>query len=168
MPANAKHLQGDFSDMLQLPEPDAVPHLRSADDAARSGEPRAGMIRDPFPNNIIPRDRIFNPDGTYKNPLMGLYAAIVPPPNQNFLSPTQAADRQLLPGERAERAGQPSLRRALRLQPLRSRPLLLPRQRQQFTRTRRLDVRIADAAVSRPAQQRSRALTWSYTGNWTH
>ena len=32
------------------------------------------MIRDPFPNNIIPRDRIFNPDGSYKNPLMDLYS----------------------------------------------------------------------------------------------
>ena len=43
------------------------------------------MIRDPFPNNIIPRDRIFNPDGTYKNPLMALYSRMIPKPNQNFI-----------------------------------------------------------------------------------
>src|SRR4029434_1630211 len=43
------------------------------------------VIRDPFPNNVIPRDRIFNPDGSYKNKLFGLYAAAVHPPNQNFL-----------------------------------------------------------------------------------
>ena len=30
-----------------------------------------------------------NPNGTYKNPLFGLYEAMVPAPNQNFLSPTQ-------------------------------------------------------------------------------
>ena len=43
------------------------------------------MIRDPFPNNVIPRDRIFNPDGSYKNPLMALYSKMVPQPNQNFV-----------------------------------------------------------------------------------
>ena len=47
------------------------------------------VIRDPFPNNIIPRDRFMNANGTYKNPLFGLYKAMVPAPNQNFLSPTQ-------------------------------------------------------------------------------
>jgi hypothetical protein len=30
-----------------------------------------------------------NPDGTYKNPAFALYRAMVPPPNQAFLSPTQ-------------------------------------------------------------------------------
>ena len=30
-----------------------------------------------------------NADGTYKNPLFGLYKAMVPAPNQNFISPTQ-------------------------------------------------------------------------------
>ena len=47
------------------------------------------VIRDPFPGNIIPKDRFMNPDGTYKNPAFGLYQAMVPAPNQNFLSPTQ-------------------------------------------------------------------------------
>jgi hypothetical protein len=43
------------------------------------------MIGDPFPNNIIPLDRIFNPDGSYKNPMMDLYSRMVPTPNQNFI-----------------------------------------------------------------------------------
>ena len=30
-----------------------------------------------------------NPDGTYKNPAFGMYQAMVPSPNTNFLSPTQ-------------------------------------------------------------------------------
>ena len=30
-----------------------------------------------------------NANGSYKNPLFGLYKAMVPAPNQNFLSPTQ-------------------------------------------------------------------------------
>ena len=30
-----------------------------------------------------------NADGTYKNPAFGLYQAMVPAPNQNFISPTQ-------------------------------------------------------------------------------
>ncbi len=47
------------------------------------------VIRDPFPNNIIPKDRFMNPNGSYKNPAFGLYQAMVPAPNQNFLSPTQ-------------------------------------------------------------------------------
>ena len=55
-------------------------------DPARPGK----FIRTPFPNNIIPRDRFMNPDGTYKNPLFGLYAAMLPQPNQNFASATQA------------------------------------------------------------------------------
>ena len=47
------------------------------------------MIRTPFANNIIPEDRIFNADGTYKNPLMALYSKMVPKPNQNFVEDGQ-------------------------------------------------------------------------------
>ena len=35
VPANEKHLQGDFSDLLRLPNPAQYPDLRSADGAAR-------------------------------------------------------------------------------------------------------------------------------------
>jgi hypothetical protein len=88
VPANAKQLQGDFSDMLQLPNPAQYiiyDPLTARPDPANPNR----VIRDPFPNNIIPRNRIFNPDGSYKNAVAGIYAAAVPPPNQNFLSPTQ-------------------------------------------------------------------------------
>jgi hypothetical protein len=97
VPANEKHLNGDFSDLLLLPSgaganTPAGHHqyqifdpLTTRPDPARPGR----VIRDPFPNNIIPKDRFMNPDGSYKNPAFGFYRAMVPAPNQNFLSPTQ-------------------------------------------------------------------------------
>ena len=84
VPANEKHLQGDFSDLLRLPSPaqyQIYDPLTTRPDPANPNR----MIRSPFPGNIIPRDRIFNPDGSYKNPLAGLYARMVPQPNQNFV-----------------------------------------------------------------------------------
>jgi hypothetical protein len=88
VPANDKHLQGDFSDMLRLPNPNQYiiyDPLSARPDPANPNR----VIRTAFPNNIIPRDRIFNPDGTYKNKLFGLYAAAVPRPNQNFVEQGQ-------------------------------------------------------------------------------
>ncbi len=84
VPANQQHMQGDFSDLLRLPNPaqyQIYDPLTTRPDPANP----ARMIRDPFPGNIIPRDRIFNPDGSYKNPLMALYSKMVPKPNQNFV-----------------------------------------------------------------------------------
>ena len=84
VPANEKHLQGDFSDMLQLPSPNQ--YIIYDPLTARPDPNNANrVIRTAFPNNVIPRDRIFNADGSYKNPLFGLYAAAVPAPNQNLL-----------------------------------------------------------------------------------
>ena len=88
VPANDKHLQGDFSDMLRLPNPNQYiiyDPLTARPDPANPNR----VIRTPFPNNVIPRDRIFNPDGTYKNKLFGLYAAAAPKPNQNFVEEGQ-------------------------------------------------------------------------------
>ena len=97
VPANRKHLDGDFSDLLLLPSgagasTPAGHHqyqifdpLTSRPDPVRPGR----IIRDPFPGNIIPRNRFMNADGSYKNPAFGMYQAMVPDPNQNFLSPTQ-------------------------------------------------------------------------------
>jgi hypothetical protein len=84
VPANAKHLEGDFSDLLKLPNP---AQYQIYDPLTTRPDPTnpSRMIRDPFLNNIIPRGRIFNPDGTYKNPLMALYSKLVPQPNQNFV-----------------------------------------------------------------------------------
>jgi hypothetical protein len=84
VPANEAHLQGDFSDLLRLPNPaqyQIYDPLTTRPDPANP----ARMIRTPFANNIIPRDRIFNADGTYRNPLMNLYSRMVPKPNQNFI-----------------------------------------------------------------------------------
>jgi hypothetical protein len=84
IPANEKHLQGDFSDLLRLPNPaqyQIYDPLTTRPDPANPNR----MVRDPFPNNIIPRDRIFNPDGSYRNPLMNLYSRMLPKPNQNFI-----------------------------------------------------------------------------------
>ncbi len=96
VPANRKHLEGDFSDLLLLPSgagattPPGHHQYQIFDPLTTRPDPlRPGrVIRDPFPGNIIPRDRFMNPDGSYKNPAFGLYQAMVPAPNQNFLSPT--------------------------------------------------------------------------------
>src|SRR5436190_1125126 len=97
VPANRKHLDGDFSDLLLLPSGNnattpAGHHqyqiydpLTTRPDPLRPGR----VIRDPFPGNIIPKNRFMNADGTYKNPAFGMYQAMVPAPNQNFISPTQ-------------------------------------------------------------------------------
>src|SRR5688572_24027508 len=96
VPANRKHLEGDFSDLLLLPSgagattPTGHHQYQIFDPLTTRPDPlRPGsVIRDPFPGNIIPKDRFMNPDGSYKNPAFGLYQAMVPAPNQNFVSPT--------------------------------------------------------------------------------
>jgi hypothetical protein len=88
VPANAKHLDGDFSDLLTLGTPgqyQIYDPLTVRPDPARPGS----FIRTPFPNNIIPKDRFMNPNGTYKNPLFALYRDMIPPPNQNFVEQGQ-------------------------------------------------------------------------------
>ena len=69
------HLRGDFSDLLLLPNPQQYriyDPLTARPDPNRPGR----IIRDPFPNNIIPQNRIVNP--AYK-----LYTQFLPAPNQN-------------------------------------------------------------------------------------
>jgi hypothetical protein len=88
VPANEKHLNGDFSDLLALPngsQYQIYDPLTVRPDPARPGS----FIRTAFPNNIIPRDRFMNPNGTYKNPLFGLYKDMSPQPNQNFVEAGQ-------------------------------------------------------------------------------
>src|SRR5206468_816482 len=97
VPANQKELDGDFSDLLLLPSgagastPAGAHQYQIYDPLTTRPDPdRPGrVIRDPFPGNIIPKNRFMNADGTFKNPAYGLYRAMVPAPNQNFLSPTQ-------------------------------------------------------------------------------
>jgi hypothetical protein len=81
IPANDKQLAGDFSDLLLLPngsQYQIYDPLTTRPDPARPGH----VIRDPFPGNIIPADRI-------TNPLYKLYTGLLPTPNQNPTSPTQ-------------------------------------------------------------------------------
>ena len=140
MPANAKHLQGDFSDLLELPNPaqyQIYDPLTTRPDPANPSR----MIRDPFPNNIIPRDRIFNPDGSYKNPLMALYSQMVPQPNQNFVENGQQPTGNFYQGGQPDspKSHQYGFRR--RLQRSREGSLLLPHQRHHVPRVReRLDL----------------------------
>ena len=84
VPANQKHLDGDFSDLLTLGSPGQFviyDPLTVRPDPARPGS----FIRTAFPGNIIPKDRFMNANGTYKNPLFGLYRGMVSGPNQNFV-----------------------------------------------------------------------------------
>jgi hypothetical protein len=71
----AAHLRGDFSDLLLLPNPQQYriyDPLTARPDPNRPGR----IIRDPFPNNVIPQNRIVNP-------AYGLYTQFLPAPNQN-------------------------------------------------------------------------------------
>ena len=121
-----KELDGDFSDLLQLPTgagastPAGAPvsDLRSADGAARSGCVRARIIRDPFPGNIIPKNRFMNPDGTYKNPAFALYHGDGAGAEPELPLAEPAADQQLLPRGGARPAAQRPDQRPHRLQPV--------------------------------------------------
>jgi hypothetical protein len=77
VPANEKHLNGDFSDLLTLPNP-AQYQIYDPLTVHRDPNNPNRFIRDPFPNNMIPANRIVNP-------LYSLYRKMVPPPNQNFV-----------------------------------------------------------------------------------
>ena len=77
VPASAAQLNGDFSDLLRLPNPaqyQIYDPLTVRPDPANPNR----FIRSPFPNNIIPANRIVNP-------LYNLYRQMVPPPNQNLI-----------------------------------------------------------------------------------
>ena len=77
IPANAAQLNGDFSDLLRLPNP-AQYQIYDPLTVHRDPANPNRFIRDPFPNNIIPANRIVNP-------LFNLYKQMVPQPNQNFV-----------------------------------------------------------------------------------
>ena len=82
IPASAKQLAGDFSDLLNLPngtQYQLYDPLTTRPDPARPGH----VIRDPFPGNIIPADRI-------TNPLYKFYRDTLPDPNQNPTSSSVA------------------------------------------------------------------------------
>src|SRR6185295_2292164 len=77
VPASAAELNGDFSDLLKLPNP-AQYQIYDPLTVHRDPANPNRFIRDPFPNNIIPANRIVNP-------LYNLYKQMLPKPNQNLL-----------------------------------------------------------------------------------
>jgi hypothetical protein len=88
IPASEAHLRGDFSDLLLLPNPQQYQiydPLTARPDPNRPGR----VIRDPFPNNIIPANRIVNP-------MYPLYTQFLPTPNQNPTSPGLAPTNNYL------------------------------------------------------------------------
>ena len=93
IPASDKQLAGDFSDLLLLPrgaQYQIYDPLTTRPDPTRPGH----VIRDPFPGNIIPADRI-------TNPLYKTYTGFLPKPNNNPTSPDQEPLNNYYP------AGQP-------------------------------------------------------------
>jgi len=166
VPANAAHLRGDFSDLLRLPNPaqyQIYDPLTTKPDPANPSR----MIRDPFPNNIIPANRIFNADGSYKNPLMALYAKMVPQPNQNFVENGQQPTANFYQG------GQPDSPKSHQYG-VRLDYNISPRDRL-FFRTSGVTFleyvsdwtyQNADPKLRMNSADRSR-YQWSYTGTWT-
>ena len=77
IPASAAELNGDFSDLLKLPN-SAQYQIYDPLTVHRDPANPNRFIRDPFPNNIIPANRIVNP-------LYNLYKQMLPKPNQNFV-----------------------------------------------------------------------------------
>ena len=93
VPASAAQLNGDFSDLLRLPNPaqyQIYDPLTVRPDPANPNR----FIRTPFPNNIIPANRIVNP-------LYNLYRQMVPPPNQNLI------ENGTTPSDNYYRGGEP-------------------------------------------------------------
>jgi hypothetical protein len=77
VPASLAQLNGDFSDLLRLSNPaqyQIYDPLTVRPDPANPNR----FIRSPFPNNVIPANRIVNP-------LYKLYREMVPKPNQNLI-----------------------------------------------------------------------------------
>jgi hypothetical protein len=161
------HLDGDFSDLLQLPSPgqyQIYDPLTVRPDPARPGK----FIRTPFPGNIIPKDRFMNADGSYKNPLFGIYKGMLPQPNQNFFSPTRQPLNNYYQG------GQPdtphSTLYALRID------YNVSKNDRVFIRGNgnRFDEGTFDWTYEAPDEFKRlhdgfrKRYSWSFTGNWTH
>jgi hypothetical protein len=168
VPANDKHLRGDFSDLLTLPNPD---QYRIYDPLTAHPDPNdpTRIIRDPFPNNIIPHDRIFNPDGTYKNPLFNVYAGAVPRPNQNFVEEGQQPTGNYFQG--AQPSKPISHLFGIRLDFNLSNSDRLFFRGSGSTSHENVDdwtYEATNAAYHGLHDSDRQRLTWTYTGNWTH
>ncbi len=158
IPASQKQLQGDFSDLLLLPNPvqyQIYDPLTTRPDPARPGH----VIRDPFPNNIIPSSRIVNP--MYPKYIDFLPTPNVPiaagqAPNNNYLGAAEPDPvKSHVWGTRVDYN-------------------LSERNRFFFRGSGSHFLENAeDWTYENPASDYLHALyrlrkTWSYTGNWTH
>ena len=115
VPTSAKQLDGDFSDLLLLPNGDAVPDLRSAHHAARSG---ASWPRHP---RSVPRKH--RAQRSRDEP--ALHALCGPAASSQCRPGTGSRTRQQsLQRRRADAAQKPRVGRPCRFQSLRARPLL--------------------------------------------
>ena len=159
IPASQKQLQGDFSDLLLLANPaqyQIYDPLTTRPDPARPGH----VIRDPFPNNIIPASRIVNP-------MYAKYIGFLP--DAERADPGRSGAEQQLPRRRRARPGEePRLGRRARLQPVGSATASSSAAAAATSsRTRRTGPTRIRTSNYLHALYRLRK-TWSYTGNWTH
>ena len=157
VPANRKHLEGDFSDLLLLPSgagattPAGHHQYQIFDPLTTRPDPlRPGrVIRDPFPGNIIPKRPVHERRRLVQEPgvraLPGDGAGAEP----ELPLADAAAGEQLLPRGRTRPAAQHPGQRPPRLQPLGELPLLRSVQRQQVRGVvaGRLDLRLARSGV---------------------
>ena len=159
VPASAAQLNGDFSDLLTLPNPaqyQIYDPLTVHPDPANPNR----FIRNPFPNNIIPANRIVNP-------LYNLYKQMVPKPNQNLL------ENGATPSSNYYRGGEPD-------KPVSS--LFAGRVDYNMSASDRLFFRVSGNTFIEPVNDwtyevpafeglhsidRSR-YNWAAIGNWTH
>jgi Carboxypeptidase regulatory-like domain len=95
IPASEAQLNGDFSDLLRLPNPAQYQIYDPLTVRADPANPNR-FIRSPFPNNIIPANRIVNP-------LFNLYKQMLPKPNQNLI------ENGATPSNNYYRGGEPDI-----------------------------------------------------------
>ena len=163
VPANRKHLEGDFSDLLLLPSgagattPAGHHQYQIFDPLTTRPDPlRPGrVIRDPFPGNIIPKEPVHEPRRLVQEPgvraLPGDGAGAEP----ELPLADAAAGEQLLPRGRTRPAAQHAGQLPPRLQPLGELPLLRSGQRQHVRGVvaGRLDLRLARSGVPGAARR---------------
>jgi hypothetical protein len=140
VPANANHLKGDFSDLLKLPNPaqyQIYDPLTTHPDPANPSR----MIRDPFPNNVIPHEPDLQSGRHLQEPADGAVLQAGAAAEPELPRERAAAERQLLSGRAARLPQEPSVRLPPRLQCERHGSVVLPHQRRHVPGVReRLDV----------------------------
>jgi hypothetical protein len=159
IPANAAQLKGDFSDLLLLPNPaqyQIYDPLTTRADPNRPGH----VIRDPFPGNIIPANRIVNP-------MYPLYTKFLPTPNQNPTSGTQAPTANFLGAAEPDQTHSHVWGGRVDFNPRQSDRLFLRAAGSYFTEED------DDWTYANPESKGLHSAwrlrqSWTYTGNWTH